>query len=169
MKRLLSTIGVVLAACTHSTSGPAAAPSATVPFHAVGRSTAGRVLEDLYGEARVYDDEVRIVVPRGVADFHTSATRRAHGLSAGLAYRDQAGWHFRKESSTVPMGAIKARGDTLLAPVEFRLSGTRGLDLAGHWIVIQQHGYRFVAQDGQWHQTTRPINSEVDVFKAAPR
>jgi hypothetical protein len=127
------------------------------------------VLEDLYGEARVYDDEVHVVVLRGVADFQTTATRRALGLSAGLAYRDPDGWHFRKESSTVPIGALRVRGDTLLAPVEFRLAGTRGLDLAGHWIVIQQHGYRLVAQDGQWHETTRPSDSDANVFKAGPR
>jgi hypothetical protein len=169
MKRLLSAISVVLTACAHPNAGPATSPSVTVPFHAVGRSTTGRVLEDLYGEARVYDDEVHVVVLRGVADLQTTATRRAVGLSAGLAYRDAAGWHFRKQSPTVPLGALKVRGDTLLAPVEFRLTGTRGLDLASHWIVIQQHGSRLVAQDGQWHETTRPINSDVDVFKGGPR
>jgi len=169
MKRLLSTISVVLTACAHPNAGPATVPSATVPFHAVGRSTTGKVLEDLYGEARVYDDEVHVVVLRGVANLQTTATRRALGLSAGLAYRDAAGWHFRKQSPTVSISALEVRGDTLLAPVEFRLTGTRGLDLAGHWIVIQQHGARLVAQDGQWHETTRPINSDADVFKAGPR
>ena len=169
MKRLLSTLTVLLAACAHPNSGPATVPSATIPFHAVGRSTTGMVLEDLYGEARVYDDEVRVVVLRGVADLQTTASRRALGLSAGLAYRDADGWHFRKQSPTVPIGALKVRGDTLLAPVEFRLTGTRDLDLTGHWIVIQQHGARLVAQDGQWHETTRPIDSDADVFKAGPR
>jgi hypothetical protein len=168
MKRLLSTITVVVAACTHRSVGPATIPLATVPFHAVGRSAAGRVLEDLYGEARVYDDEVHVVVLRGVADFQSTATRRALGLSAGLAYREADGWCFRRESSMVPIAALKVRGDTLLAPVEFRLPRTRGVDLANHWIVIQQHGARLLAQDGQWHATTRPIDSDPNVFKAGP-
>jgi hypothetical protein len=123
----------------------------------------------LHGEARIYDDEVHVVVLRGVADFQNTASRRALGLSAGLAYRDADGWHFRKQSPIVPFGALTVRGDTLLAPVEFRLTGTRGLDLANHWIVIQQHGSRLVAQDGQWHETTRPINSDANVFRAGGR
>ena len=162
-------MSAVLTACAHPGAGSVTIPTATVPFHAVGRSTTGRVLEDLYGEARVYDDEVRVVLLRGVADLQSTATRRALGLSAGLAYRDADGWHFRKESPTVPLGALKTRGDTLLAPVEFRLTGTRGLDLANHWVVIQQHGSRFLAQDGQWHETTRPIDSDPNVFKAGSR
>ena len=74
---------------------------------------------------------------------------------------------FRKQSETIPIEALKTRGDSLLAPVELRLIGTRGLDLAAHWIVIQQHRYTFVARDGQWHEATRPIDSDPDVFKAA--
>jgi hypothetical protein len=170
MKRLLSAITLVLAACAPPNSGPTAVPSATFPFHAVGRNVSGTVIEELFGEARVYDNEIHVVVLRGFAALQTTATRRPIGLSAGLAYRHpNGGWDFRRESPTVPITALKVRGDTLLAPVEFRLTGTRGLELSSHWIVIQQHRYTLVAQDGQWHEATRPIDSDANVFKVAPR
>jgi hypothetical protein len=166
MKRFLSAITLVLVACAHPNAGPAPIPSAIFPFHAVGTTSRGAVSEDLVGEARVYDDEIRIVVQRGVAELRMTPTRRPTGLSAGIAYRhDTGGWDFRKESAIVPFEALKVHGDTLVAPVEFRITGTRGLDLAAHWIVIQQHSYLLVSRDGQWHEATRPVDSDADVFK----
>jgi hypothetical protein len=166
MRRLLVAIPIILEACAAPKVSPAPTPSATFPFHAVGRNVSGKVVEDLLGEARVYDNEIRIVVQRGVAGLQTTPTRRPIGLSAGLAYRHpEGGWDFRKQSPTVPIGSLKVRGDSLVAPVEFLLTGTRGLDLASHWIVIQQHRYTFVPKDGQWHEATRPIDSEATVFR----
>lgn len=168
MKQFLLASTLALVACARSSAGPADVPSTTRPFHAVGRDISGAPVEDLVGEARIYDDEIDIVIQRGIAGFQTTLTRRPIGLSAGLAYRHpDGGWDFRKESATVPIGALKVRGDTLVAPVVFRLTGTHGLDLTTHWIVIQQHRYTYVAQDGQWHEATRPIDSDPHVFTSA--
>ena len=139
------------------------------PFRAIGRSVTGTIIEDLSGTAYVYADEIRVVVTSGFAGLTRTSTRQPRGLSAGLAYKHTSGewaghWDFRKQSDMVPIGAIHARGDTLSAPVEFRIGGTRGLDLREHWIVIQQYRLTLVPADGQWHEATRPIDSQPDIF-----
>ena len=65
----------------------------------------------------------------------------------------------------MPFEALKVHGDTLVAPVEFRITGTRGLDLAAHWIVNSTatcscRGWSC------WHEATRPVDSDADVFKS---
>lgn len=169
MRRILIAVLVLCASCTPTRPEPIGAPLASYPFRAVGRSDQGRIIEDLQGTAFVYDDEIRIVLASGYANFQSSPTRKPEGLSAGLAFRHTTGqwagrWDFRKQSTLVPITAIRTRGDTLLEPVVFRIQGTRGLVLPEHWIAIQQHARRLIPQDGLWHETTRPIDSQPDVF-----
>ena len=174
MQRILiaALVGLCVS-CSPTHHAPAGAPLASYPFRAVGRTDQGRIIEDLQGTAFVYDDEIRIVLASGYADFQSSPTRKPEGLSAGLAFRHTTGqgagrWDFRKKSALVPIAAIRTRGDTLLEPVAFRIQGTRGLVLPEHWIAIQQHSRRFIPQDGLWHETTRPIDSQPDVFARKP-
>ena len=170
---IIAALVIFCASCTPTRHEPLEAPLASYPFRAVGRSDQGRIIEDLQGTAFVYDDEIRIVVAKGYAAFQSSPTRKPEGLSAGLAFRHTTGqwaghWGFRKQSTLVPIAAIRTRGDTLLEPVAFRIQGTRGLVLSEHWIAIQQHARRFIPQDGLWHETTRPIDSQSDVFAHKP-
>lgn len=170
---LIAALAALCASCTPARHAPLGTPLASYPFRAVGRSGQGVIIEDLQGTAFVYEDEIRIVLASGYADFQSSPTRKPEGLSAGLAFRHTTGqwaghWDFRKQSSRVPIDAIRTRGDTLLEPVAFRIPGTRGLVLPEHWIAIQQYARRLNPQDGLWHETTRPIDSQSDVFARKP-
>ena len=161
-----------LAACLACSRAPAlvnSAPPAAYPFHAVGRNDAGRVIEDLAGTAYVHDDEIRVVVTSGFARLQPSRFRRPVGLSAGLAYCHTEGkwagyWGFRRESGTVAIRDIKVRGDTLADSLVFVLKGTRNLDLASHWLTIQQHSFSSPKGDATWYEATRPVHSQPYVF-----
>ena len=105
-------------ACSHPPASVSTVRPAAYPFHAIGRTDAGRVIEDLAGTAYVHDDEIRVVVTSGFARLQPSRFRRPVGLSAGLAYCHTEGkwagyWGFRRESGTVAIRDIKVRGDTL--------------------------------------------------------
>lgn len=159
----------LLASCAGSTPRTEPEIPGVYAFRAVGRSAQGAVIEELAGTAHVSGDELRIVVTGGYASLANTQTRRTRGLSAGLAYRRTSGqfagqWDFRQETPVVPVTALTMRGDTLAAPVEFVLRGVASLNLRDHWIVIQQHHLRFNAQEREWRQATRPVNSQRDVF-----
>ena len=127
----------------------------------------GMSAEDVRGTAYVYPDEVRIVLTGGVAQLGTTPNIRPTGLSAGLAFGDPNGkWSSRKMSRRILMSDIRHRGDTLTDTLEFRIPGTSGLNLAEHWVIIQQHAEGYVASIQQWTEITRPINSPLDVFRA---
>jgi hypothetical protein len=158
-----------LVACQRPPASAPSPPPATYTFRATGSNeTTGTLVEDLIGTAYVSSGRIRVVVARGIAQLEQTASRRPQSLSAGLAYRHPNGeWDFRRQSSLVPVSAIRHKGDTLLQPVEFIINGTAGLDLTAHWLVIQQHRHSLVS--GQWHEATRPINSEVDIFRQTPK
>jgi hypothetical protein len=165
-----------LAACLACSRTPAlvnGAPPAAYPFHAIGRSDAGRVIEDLVGTAYVHDDEIRVVVTSGFARLQPSRLRRPVGLSVGLAYCHTEGkwagyWGLRRESGIVAIRDIKLRGDTLADSLVFVLKGTRHLDLGSHWLTIQQHSVLSPPGDSAWHQSTRPVHSQPYVFDSDP-
>jgi hypothetical protein len=166
----------VLALCLACSPPPApvtSAPPAAYPFHAIGRSDAGRVIEDVVGTAYVHDDEIRVVVTSGFARLQPSRSRRPVGLSAGLAYCHTDGkwaghWGFRRESGIVAIRDIEVRGDTLADSLVFVLKGTRQLDLASHWLTIQQHSLLSPPGDSAWHESTSPVHSQPYVFDPDP-
>jgi len=140
-----------------------------VPFEATGRNEREEIIEDLHGTALIYEDDILVVVDSGRAQLADSPSKRSKGISTGLGYRHaNGGWDFRVQSETMPISSVRHRGDTLDAPISFRLHGTRGLVLADHWIIIQQHALRRMPTDGLWYETTRPIDSEANVFVARP-
>lgn len=173
MTRYVFVLAAACIACSHAPAPATVAPAKTYPFHAVGRTNGGRVVEDLIGTAYVHDDEVVVVVTSGFASLQPSKYERPVGLSAGLAYCHTGGrwagsWDFRAKSDEIDVHQIKARGDTLADSLSFVIKGTRDLDLSEHWLAIQQHLSSSPKGDSTWYEATRPIHSQPYVFDANP-
>jgi hypothetical protein len=173
MTRFVFVLAAAGIACSHAPPPVAATPAKAYPFHAVGRATSGRVIEDLIGTAYVHDDEVVVVVTSGFAQLRPSNFTRPVGLSAGLAYCHTGGrwagsWDFRAKSDMIDVGRIKARGDTLADSISFVIKGTKDLDLSEHWLAIQQHRFSSPKGDSTWYEATRPVHSQPYVFDANP-
>jgi hypothetical protein len=172
MARYLFALAVCLG-CSHAPAPVTTVAPVAYPFHAVGRNDAGRVIEDLVGTAYVHDDEIRVVVTGGFALLQPSRFRRPVALSAGLAYCETEGkwagsWNMRRKSDLIAIRDIKARGDTLADSLTFVLTGIRRLDLASHWLTIQQHSFSSPKGDSNWYEATRPVHSQPYVFDADP-
>ena len=147
------------------------APRGAYEFHPMGHSASGPLIESLHGTAFVYDDRIRLVITSGFARLTSSQSRRPIGWSAGLAFCHTEGraagkWDFRLETRATPIRSIKARGDTLTDTLEFVLEGVRGLDLAAHWLAIQQHSQVSLRSDGAWYEATRPIHGGPFMFSS---
>jgi hypothetical protein len=111
-------------------------PTQTIPFRARSVTRKGVVTDDISGIAEVGEKEIRVTLQSGFLELTASSGARPRAVRAILAYGDTGTWHMRATGTSVAVGQIRARGDTLAGPVELRIPMPDNVVLADHWIAF---------------------------------
>lgn len=168
---VLASFAAVLAACgggAKQTSIPASPARYSIDADFV-EHVRDRTLGD-YGSGTVYvfDDAIKLVVRDAVMPFVGDQRVRLVALSAGLGYGDMGRRsNVRRESRKVFVSDMRTQGDTLRDSVTFWIQGTRGIELTKHYMILIRHVSVFGRERGTWSEETRPIFSDLQLFRRA--
>ena len=163
-------VALAVSACSGRTAPSSAAPTPArtnadlsrlvIPFRARVVTPTGVVTDDVSGIAEVGEKEIRVTLQSGFLELTTTSKVRPRAIRAVLAYGDTARWNIRSRGSSVSVGSIQARGDTLTRPFQLSIPLPEHVALAEHWITLLLEAEVNVPGRGWVAGSFEPIHSE---------